>query len=153
MDRLPVLEVAPESPRPRYEEGMNFAAVLQESQGVREKLAPPPVFERPPVDLAEQAWRALYEVPDPEFPISLIDLGLVSRVEADETSGSVTVYLTFTSTACPCMDFIHWDVRERLLEEEGIEHVDIEAVWDPPWTTAAISARGHEILHSCGVAT
>jgi len=153
MERLPVLETPTGAQRVRYEEGMNFAAVLRESQGLREELPPPPVFEAPPTDLAEQAWRALYEVSDPEFPISLIDLGLVSRVEADETSGSVTVYLTFTSTACPCMDFIHWDVRERLLEEEEIEHVDIETVWDPPWTTAAISARGHEILHSFGVAT
>ncbi len=67
--------------------------------------------------------------------------------------GVVTVSLTFTSTACPCMDFIHWDVRERLLEIEEIEEVTIETVWDPPWTTAMISERGRRLLADCGVAT
>ena len=147
MTELPVLER-----RPRYEKGMNFAAVLQESQGRREELAPPPTFDGPPADLAERARRALYDVSDPEFPISVVDLGLVYAVEADEDEGVVTVHLTFTATACPCMDFIQWDVRERLLEEPGVEEVRIEIVWDPPWTTARIPERGRDILREAGVA-
>lgn len=146
MTGLPVLEG-----RPRYETGMNFAAVLAETQGQREDLPPPPEFDAPAADLAERAWRTLYEVSDPEFPISLIDLGLVYGVDADET-GHVTVSLTFTATACPCMDFIKWDVRERLLEEPGVEDVGIEIVWDPPWTTDRIPDRGRRILRAAGVA-
>ena len=71
-------------------------------------------------DLEERVWRALYEVPDPEFPISLVDLGLVYGVEVDESDpagASVTVAITLTATACPCVEFIKWDVRERLLAE------------------------------------
>lgn len=131
---------------------MNFAAVLAETQGRREDLPPPPEFDAPPADLAERARRALYEVSDPEFPISLIDLGLVPGVEADERTGRVTVYLTFTATACPCMDFIRWDVKERLLEEPGVEDVEIEVRWDPPWTTDRITDRGRRILRAAGVA-
>ena len=149
---LPILERAAER-RPRHTEGMNFAAVLKETRGHRDELPPPPEFEGPPADLAESARRALYEVADPEFPISVIDLGLVSRIEADDATGEVTVSLTLTSTACPCMDFIEWDVRERLLEEAAIHRVTIDNVWDPPWTTALISNRGREILSSFGVAT
>ncbi|MGH7541937.1 MAG: metal-sulfur cluster assembly factor [Gemmatimonadota bacterium] len=139
--------------RPRYEEGMNFAAVLRATQGRREDLPPPPAFEAPPADLAERARRALYEVADPEFPISLVDLGLVYDVAADETEGRVTVTLSFTATACPCMEFIRWDVRERLLEETGVRHVEIETTWDPPWTSGRISERGREILRRAGVST
>jgi len=131
---------------------MNFAAVLADSQGHGEELPPPPAFDGPPSDLAERARRALYEVADPEFPISVVDLG-VSGIAADETSGEVTVSLTLTSTACPCMDFIEWDIRERLLQETEIREVTIEHAWDPPWTTALISKRGRKLLNSFGVAT
>ncbi len=137
--------------RPRYEEGMNFAAVLRATQGQREDLPPPPAFDGPPADLVERCFRALYEVADPEFPISVVDLGLIYEVLADEQRGAVTVRLSFTATACPCMDFIKWDVRERLLREPGVRRVEIEITWDPPWTTERISERGRRILERAGV--
>lgn len=138
--------------RPRYEEGMNFAAVLRESQGHRDDLAPPPEFDAPARDLAERAFRSLYEVPDPEFPISLVDLGLIYGVTADEEAGVVEVRVTFTATACPCMDFIEWDIRERLLAEPDVREVRVVKVWEPPWTTERITERGRDILRSWGVA-
>ncbi len=150
---LPILEPSSGAASPRYEQGMNFAAVLKETQGGREDLPAPPDFDGPPRDLAERARRALYEVADPELPISVLDLGLLAGIAADEETGAVTVSLTYTSTACPCMDFIQWDIRERLLEENEIQSVTIDTVWDPPWTTARISERGREILGSFGVAT
>lgn len=130
---------------------MNFAAVLRATRGARDDLPPPPDFPSPAADLAERARRALYEVTDPEFPISVVDLGLIYAVEADEARGAVTVRLSFTATACPCMDFIRWDVRERLLAEPGIDEVSIEVVWHPPWTTARITERGRKILERAGV--
>ncbi len=137
--------------RPRYEQGMNFGAVLRATQGHRDDLPPPPAFDVPAADLAERCFRALYEVADPEFPISLVDLGLVYGVEADQATGRVQVTLSFTATACPCMDFIRWDVRERLLREPDVQAVEIRVTWDPPWTTARISERGRRILKRAGV--
>lgn len=152
---LPVLETdagrKASGRRPRYEEGMNFAAVLRATQGHREDLPAPPAFDGPPADLAERCRRALYEVADPEFPISVVDLGLIYEVEADEARREVTVRLSFTATACPCMDFIQWDVRERLLRESGVERVEIDVTWDPPWTTERITERGRRILNRAGV--
>lgn len=140
-------------PRGLRERGMNFGAVLRATQGHRDDLPPPPDFDAAPAGLAERCRRALYEVADPEFPISLVDLGLVYGVEADEAAGRVVVRLTFTATACPCMDFIEWDVRERLEREPGVEEVEVRVTWDPPWTTERITARGREILARAGVAT
>ncbi|MEJ2311428.1 MAG: metal-sulfur cluster assembly factor [Gemmatimonadales bacterium] len=134
------------------EDGMDFSAVLAETMGEGRVLPPPPEWSEPPADLAERARRALYEVSDPEFAISLADLGLIYGVSADETTGVVRVQLTFTATACPCTDFIKWDVRDRLLREPGIDRVDVEVVWDPPWTTARISERGRRILEDAGIA-
>ena len=144
----------PAHPEPpgSLEEGMNFAAVLAESKGEGRTLPPPPEWSGPPTDLAEAARRALYEVSDPEFPISLVDLGLIYGLSADPETGAITVELTFTATACPCTDFIKWDIRERLLRETGIERVDVEVVWDPPWTTSRISERGRGILRDAGIA-
>ena len=134
------------------EAGMNFAAVLAESRGAAYTLPPPPKWTSPPADLAERAHRALYEVSDPEFPISLVDLGLIYDIVADEKTRRVTVSLTFTATACPCTDFIKWDIRERLLAEPGIETVEIDIVWDPPWTTSRVTERGRRILERAGIA-
>jgi metal-sulfur cluster biosynthetic enzyme len=93
---------------------------------------------------------ALQDVMDPELPISIVDMGLVYDVRV---SGSrVEVDLSFTATACPCIDFIETDVRERLLREPGVAEVAIRRVWDPPWTKARISERGRALLRQAGVA-
>jgi metal-sulfur cluster biosynthetic enzyme len=95
-------------------------------------------------------WAALAEVMDPEFPISLVDLGLIYDVRRRDRI--VEIDLTFTATACPCMEFIHEDIRERLLREADIETVNINQVWDPPWTADRISEHGKQVLKKCGVA-
>lgn len=132
------------------ERGMDLSAVFAESIGRNPDFELEiPVWGSPPADLREAAWRALHEVADPEFPISLPDLGLVYEVEAAGSSVRVTV--TFTASACPCIEFIKWDIRERLLEEPGIEEVIIEVTWDPPWTTKRITERGRAALRRAGV--
>lgn len=94
-------------------------------------------------------WRALEDVNDPEFPMSLVDMGLIYGIEWQDTT--VRVDLTFTAMGCPAMDFILQDVRERLLEEEGVENVEIEIVWDPPWTKERLSDKGRTLLQHWGV--
>lgn len=95
-------------------------------------------------------WAGLDEVRDPELPISIVDMGLVYDVRV--FSGRVEVDLTFTATACPCIDFIEEDIRQRLLREPAVQEVVIRRVWDPPWTKERISERGRRKLKECGVA-
>jgi metal-sulfur cluster biosynthetic enzyme len=95
-------------------------------------------------------WEALKQVQDPEFPISLVDLGLIYDVRV--TGGVVQVDLTFTATACPCMEFIRSDIRERLLQEQDVEEVVINEVWDPPWTRERMTEEGRAVLRRFGVA-
>jgi metal-sulfur cluster biosynthetic enzyme len=95
------------------------------------------------------AWDCLREVLDPEIPISLVDLGLIYGLEV--TDGVATVDLTFTATACPCVEFIREDVTDRLLQESWVERVEIHEVWDPPWTTERITAAGRALLRRLGV--
>jgi metal-sulfur cluster biosynthetic enzyme len=94
-------------------------------------------------------WAALGDVLDPELPISIVDLGLVYglRVNGDH----IEVDLTFTAAGCPCIGFIKDDIRERLLQEMGVERVTIREVWNPPWTKARVSAAGRAALKRFGV--
>jgi metal-sulfur cluster biosynthetic enzyme len=96
----------------------------------------------------EAARDALREVLDPEYPISLVDLGLIRGVEVEGTTAKIK--LTYTCMGCPAMDMIQDDVRERLLQMDGIEAVDIEVVWDT-WSRKDITPLGRKHLREVGV--
>lgn len=94
-------------------------------------------------------WQALLEVNDPEYPVSLVDMGLVYGVRRE--GSRVVVDLTLTAMGCPCMDMILEDVRNRLLQEEDVEDVQINIVWDPPWTRDRLSETAIKKFRSWGV--
>ena len=96
----------------------------------------------------EEVRDALREVFDPEYPISLVDLGLIRGIEVEGQKASIK--LTYTCMGCPAMDMIQDDVRDRLLEMEGIDEVDIEVVW-PTWSRKDITPLGKRQLKGVGV--
>jgi len=96
-------------------------------------------------------WDALKEVMDPEFPISVVDMGLIYNITQNESE--LEVEMTYTSTGCACMQWIENDIKERLLKEEEVEEVKIQVVWDPPWTTANLSEEGKKKLKHWGVSS
>jgi metal-sulfur cluster biosynthetic enzyme len=93
---------------------------------------------------------ALRDVQDPEMPVNLVDLGLIYGLRREGTT--VTVDLTFTAMGCPASDFIVQDVRERLLREPDVHNVEVNVVWDPPWTTARLTPEGRTALEMWGLA-
>jgi metal-sulfur cluster biosynthetic enzyme len=150
--RLPVVKPMretgePELPRaPRPEDALP-RHVTSHASGGRDLWSPP--LAEPPADPDGTIWTLLQEVLDPELPISLVDLGLIYGVRIRD--GRAEVDLTFTATACPCMEFIREDVEDRLLLESWIHEVEIREVWDPPWTRARISEKGRRQLRDLGV--
>lgn len=98
----------------------------------------------------QRLWQALEEVEDPEYPISVVDMGLIYGLQWDGRTAHLQ--LTFTAMGCPCMEFIIGDIRERLLQEDGVEQVEMEIVWDPPWTRQRLSVKGIEKLRTWGIA-
>ncbi len=99
---------------------------------------------------AAQVWEALGGVSDPEYPLSIVDLGMVYGVRVDE--GAVHVDVTFTSIGCPAIDMITADIRQAVAALPGVRGVGVEIVWSPPWTKDRISERGWKILAMYGVA-
>ncbi len=98
---------------------------------------------------AEVVMAALSDVTDPEWPVSIVDMGLVYGVAVD--GGRVTLTLTFTATACPCMEMIQDDIRERLRRIPGVRDVRIVVSWDPPWTKHRLTEKARRALAGCGV--
>lgn len=95
-------------------------------------------------------WAALAEVIDPEMPISIVDMGLVYDIRSNR--GRVEIDMTFTAIACPAMDMLISDVREKVSALSGVSTVKVNVVWNPPWTKSRLSAAGRDILQSFGVA-
>jgi metal-sulfur cluster biosynthetic enzyme len=95
-------------------------------------------------DTVDQVYSQLREVYDPEIPVNIVDLGLVYDVKVDGATCNVT--MTLTSQACPEAKTIPDVVRRRCNSVAGIEQVNVNIVWDPPWTPQRISPAGREIL-------
>ena len=131
---------------PRLDGGLPTHVSVHKSGG-RDLWSRPLPF--PPDDPEGATWAILGEVLDPEIPISLPELGLIYGVGYDD--GSVEVRLTFTATACPCMEFIKEDITDRLESESWIDAVEIVEVWDPPWTSDRITPEGRKKLRELGV--
>jgi metal-sulfur cluster biosynthetic enzyme len=96
----------------------------------------------------EEVTSALAEVLDPEYPVSLVDLGLIRGVEVDGSTARVSI--AYCSLGCPCIGLIEADVEERLLRLDGIEQVEVVESFDP-WTRKDISRQGLALLRHAGV--
>jgi metal-sulfur cluster biosynthetic enzyme len=98
----------------------------------------------PTADLHSRAMSALRSVLDPEVGINIVDLGLVYGLEID--GGALKLRLTMTTPACPLGEEIVRDAEQTLLSVEGVRAVDIELVWDPPWTPDRMSELARDTL-------
>jgi metal-sulfur cluster biosynthetic enzyme len=85
--------------------------------------------ERP---TAEELREVLKQVMDPELHMGIVDLGLVYNIDIDD-EGLVTIDLTLTSPGCPIGPMIQGQAYHLLTQLEGVEDVEVNLVWDPPW--------------------
>jgi len=101
------------------------------------------------VELA--VWEALATVPDPEIPaVSVVDMGMIKRVDVDGSNVRVTVLPTFTG--CPAIPVIKQDVGDAVAGVEDVDTVEVETTFDPPWTTDRITEQGRANLKAFGLA-
>ena len=94
---------------------------------------------------------ALELVPDPELPISIVELGLVEDVACD--GSKATIVLLPTWSGCPALPMIEADVRQRVSALEGIDVCEVQWRYEPAWTPDRISADGRSKLKAHGVTT
>ncbi|MCH7594374.1 MAG: DUF59 domain-containing protein [Chloroflexi bacterium] len=92
----------------------------------------------------EAVIEALKEVYDPEIPVNIVDLGLIYDVEVED--GEVAVEMTLTAQGCGMGPYIAQQAEWRIAELEGVEDVEVELVWDPPWSPELITDDGKRLL-------
>lgn len=85
----------------------------------------------------EAVLDAMKDVYDPEIPFNIVDLGLVYSVDVDESKVEIT--MTLTSPGCGMGPYIANNVREKVLELEGVQEVNVDVVFEPQWTPERIS--------------
>ncbi len=92
----------------------------------------------------DQVIEALKEVYDPEIPVNIVDLGLVYDVEVSD--GEVAIEMTLTAQGCGMGPYIAQQAEWRVAELPGVEDVEVELVWDPPWSPELITEDGKRLL-------
>ncbi len=75
---------------------------------------------------------------DPEIPVNIYDLGLIYNFLLNE-KGDVTIKMTLTSPNCPAVETLPAEVKERVENIDGINKVDLNLVWDPPFSEEMMS--------------
>ncbi len=81
----------------------------------------------------EDVLEALRGVIDPEIGLDVVSLGLVYGVDISE-EGDVNVKMTMTFMGCPLTAMITEDAKYAIQAVKGVKSVNVEIVWDPPWT-------------------
>ena len=94
-------------------------------------------------------WTALYEVQDPEMPVSIVDLGLIYNV--DVSGGSCDIEMTLTYTGCPARDIILNDVRCAAETAPKVDQANVRLKYTPGWSVEMVTEEGKEALRDFGL--
>ncbi len=93
---------------------------------------------------ATDVMEVLKTVYDPEIPVNIVDLGLVYDVQV--TEGDVYVQMTLTAPGCGMGPFIAQQAEWAVSELDGVDDVEVEMVFDPPWSPDLITEDGRKLL-------
>lgn len=102
-----------------------------------------------PQEIKRQVWDELKQCFDPEIPVNVVDLGLIYDCSVSPAAGGgykASVRFTLTAQGCGMGQFLKEDIRKRLLALAPIREVDVELVWDPPWSQSMMSAAAKQQL-------
>ena len=96
------------------------------------------VSASPADTLKEDVIAAIRECYDPEIPVNIYDLGLIYEINVSASS-KVELVMTLTSPHCPVAEILPAQVKSRVELVEGVDEVDLELTWEPPWTPEQMS--------------
>ena len=113
--------------------------------GIEVAAKPTPAVVKPQTreEVEAQVWAALKTCYDPEIPVNIVDLGLVYDCQVTPIAGAgtykVDVKMTLTAPGCGMGPVIQQDAQGKVLSLENVDEVNVELVWDPPWSQAMMT--------------
>ena len=95
---------------------------------------------------SEKVLDSLKQCMDPEIPINIVDMGLIYGIKIRDDN-KVDIKMTMTTRGCPLHDTLVNDVKRYVNKVPGVTDVNIEIVWDPPWTPEKMSDDGKKLIN------
>ena len=86
----------------------------------------------------EQIIEEIRNIYEPELPVNIYELGLIYDIKVKDEKFAI-IKMTLTTPNCPVAESLPKEVKEGAMQVEGIEDVDLELVWDPPWNKDMMS--------------
>jgi len=97
----------------------------------------------------EHVRDSLKKCMDPEVPLSIVDMGLIYGIDVTENN-DVNIKMTMTTKGCPLHETMVDDVKRYAKKVSGVNNVDVEIVWDPPWTMDKMSDEAKAMMKTMG---
>ena len=97
----------------------------------------------------EQVRASLKQCMDPEIPISIVDLGLIYGIDVSENN-DVNIKMTMTTKGCPLHETMVDDVKRYTRKVIGVNNVNVDIVWDPPWSMDRMSPEAKSMMKNMG---
>ena len=97
----------------------------------------------------ENVRDSLKKCMDPEVPLSIVDMGLIYGINVTENN-DVNIKMTMTTKGCPLHETMVDDVKRYAKKVSGVNNVDVEIVWDPPWTMDKMSDEAKAMMKTMG---
>ena len=86
----------------------------------------------------EQIIEEIRKIYDPELPVNIYELGLIYDIKVKDEKFAI-IKMTLTTPNCPVAESLPKEVKEGAMQVEEIDDVDLQLVWDPPWTKDMMS--------------
>ena len=93
----------------------------------------------------DQVYLQLKKCMDPEIPVNIVDLGLIYDVEIKKEK-DVDIKMTMTTRGCPLHNTMVNDVKKSVSKINGVGNINVEIVWDPPWSIEKMDPKAREML-------
>ena len=90
------------------------------------------------MELKDQIIAEIKKIYDPEIPVNIYELGLIYDIKV-ENKNTAKVKMTLTSPNCPVAESLPKEVKDGIMQVEGIDKVDLDLVWEPPWNKSMMS--------------
>jgi len=91
-----------------------------------------------------EVYSALRKCMDPEIPVNIVELGLVYGVQVKPENNNVDIRMTMTTRGCPLHDTLVSDVKRNVGKISGIGNIEVQIVWDPPWSIEKMDPAARE---------
>ena len=97
----------------------------------------------------DQVRDSLKQCMDPEIPLSIVDLGLIYGIDVSENN-DVNIKMTMTTKGCPLHETMVDDVKRYTRKVIGVKDVNVDIVWDPPWSMDRMSPEAKSMMKNMG---